>query len=118
MAGLIKRGDIWIADLNPGYGVEIHKKRPVVIISINSFNQNWPKVIVAATSSQTQPLGPEKVLLPKGLSEVDKDSVILASEIRTIDKTRLVKNIGKLSQEKLEEVEESLKLVLGMIELD
>ncbi|MBI2595250.1 type II toxin-antitoxin system PemK/MazF family toxin [Candidatus Daviesbacteria bacterium] len=117
MARLIKHGDIWIADLNPGFGLEIHKKRPVLIISINEFNNAWPKIIVAATSLQTKPIGPEKVFVPKGYFGFAKDSVILASEIRTIDKSRLIKKIGKLSKEKLEEVEDALKLVLGMIEI-
>ncbi len=113
----VKRGEVWIADLNPGYGVEIHKKRPVVIISNNLINNNSPRIIVLPFSTQVYPLNPGKVLIQKGEYNLEKDSVILASDIRSIDKDRLIKKVGVVPSEKMLEVEESLKLVLGMIEI-
>lgn len=118
MARLIKRGQVWIADLNPGFGIEIRKKRPVLIISNDQINKLLPTIIVVPVSSQVFPLGPEKVLLPKNSAGLDKDSVVLAPTIKSIDKVRLVNKIGKLKQDKLLEIEDSLKLVLGMIKLD
>lgn len=117
MARIIRRGQIWIADLNPGFGIEIHKKRPALIISNNEINTYSPRIIVVPLSSQIVPLGPEKVFLPKKSAGISKDSVVLAPEVRSVDKNRLMKKIGKISQEKMFEVEEALKLVLGMIEI-
>lgn len=115
---LIKRGDIYIADFDPSFGQEIHKKRPVLIISNDILNQISPTLIVLPFSSVIpQTISFEKVKLSK-IKGLAKESVILVNHIRAIDKSRLIKKIGKLSKSKLEEVEESLKLVLGMIELD
>ena len=113
-----KRGEIYIADLNPAFGREIHKKRPVLVISSDVINKNFPTVIMLPFSS-IMPLGigVDTIKVPKKAG-LDKDSVILATQIRSIDKSRLVAKVGKLSGEKLEEVEDSLKLVLGMVSLD
>lgn len=114
----IRRGEVWIADLNPGYGVEIHKKRPVVVISNNLINNHSLRIIVLPFTTQVHPLNAGKVLIPKGEYSLEKESAILVSDIRSIDKNRLIKKIGTVPQEKMLEVEESLKLVLGMTELD
>ena len=113
-----KRGDIWIADLIPGKGWEVAKKRPVIVISTNEINKILPLVVIIPISSRShQALGPERVFIEKGVL-LEKDSVALSHQIRAIDKTRLSKKIGILSMEKLIEVEESLKIVLGMIALE
>lgn len=117
MARLIKRGQIWIADLNPGYGIEIHKKRPVLVISGDIFNRQLKTIIVIPISTQVLPLGPEKILIEKHGSNLENDSAVLAVDIRAIDKDRLVKRIGKVSKQKMSEVEDTIKLVLDMEEI-
>lgn len=113
-----KRGEIYIADLNPGFGREIHKKRPVLIISNDILNQtSFTTVITPFSSIVPQFISPDMVEAPQ-LKGLDKESVILIDKIRSIDKERLMEKVGRLSQAKLSEVEESLKLVLGMVELD
>lgn len=114
----VKRGEVWIADLNPGYGVEIHKKRPVTIISNNLINNHSPRLIVLPFTSQVYPTNPGKVLISKGEFNLTRESAILVSDIRSIDKKRLLKKLGVLTKDKLLEVEDALKLVLGIIELD
>ncbi len=114
---MVKRGQIWIVDFNPGFGREIHKKRPALIISIDLLNANLPTVVVIPLSSQIKTFAPEKVFLPKKSIRLDKDSMILPHLIRAVDKERLIEKVGRISQEKMLEVEESLKLVLGMIEI-
>lgn len=114
----IRRGEVWITDLNPGYGVEIHKKRPVVVISNDLINNHSLRIIVLPFTTQVRPLNAGKVLIPKGEYNLEKESAILVSDIRSIDKIRLIKKIDKIPQEKMLEVEESLKLVLGITELD
>jgi len=109
-----KHGQVYVADLNPGIGREMHKKRPVLVVSNNNLNKNTPYVvIIPASSIVPQVLNPEMVFIgkPKGF---DKESVFLPLYIRSIDKDRLIQDIGKLSKAKFLEVQEALKLVLGI----
>ncbi len=114
MAG-IKRGDLWIADLRPGQGFEIAKKRPCLIVSSNDVNSISPTVIVIPLSSQAYKiLGPERLFISKKETRLAKDSVILVTQIRAIDKNRLIKLIGHVSKSKLQEVEDGIKIVLDL----
>lgn len=112
--GYPKRGQIYIADLDPSFGREIHKKRPVLVVSSNELNQNTPYVvIVPASSIVPKVLNPEMVFIgqPEGF---DKKSVLLPLYIRSIDKSRLSTKIGDLSKAKLLEVDSALKIVLDL----
>ena len=109
-----KRGEIFIADLNPSFGREIYKKRPVLVISNNILNRVLPTVIIIPFSSIVpQFIGPDmvKVNKQKGL---DKSSAIIVNQMRSIDRKRLVKNTGKLSRIDLEQVEEAVRIVLDI----
>jgi len=109
-----KRGQIFVADLDPAFGREIHKKRPVLIVSSNNLNQNTPYVVIVPSSSMVpQILTPEIVSVgkPKGF---DKESVFLPLYMRSIDKERLIKKIGNLSKNKFQQVEDAVKFVLGL----
>lgn len=109
-----RRGEIYIADLDPGFGKEIHKRRPVLVISTNNINQNTHQAIIIPSSSIIpRIIHPEMVKLGR-LKGLEKESVLLPVFIRSIDNKRLTKKVGKLSQEKLEEVIEALNLVLGL----
>lgn len=109
-----KKKEIFIADLDPGYGREIRKKRPVLIASSDSFNQAFPTVVIIPFSSIIPGfVGPDviKFSRQKGL---EKESALITTQIRSIDKDRLIKKIGKISKQKFLEVEEAVKLVLGL----
>ena len=109
-----KRGQIYIADLDPAFGREIHKKRPVLIISNDDFNQSTPYVVIVPSSSVIpQTLTPEIIFLgkPKGF---DQESVLLPLYIRNIDQDRLIKKVGNLSKSKFKEVEDAVKLILAL----
>lgn len=109
-----KRGHFYIADLDPSFRREIHKKRPVLIISNNKSNQETPYAVVIPSSSIIpQMLSAEMVYLGKP-KNFDEESMLLPLFIRNIDKDRLIKKIGKISKNKMQEVEEAIKLVLGM----
>ena len=113
-----KRGEIYIADLDPAYGREMHKKRPVLIISNNSLNEILPTIIMIPFSSIVPlDLGPDFV---KFLNQkyLNKESTLVVNQLGAIDKVRLIKKIGKISKIKLREVEEAAKLVLGITEYD
>lgn len=112
-----KRGEFYIVDLDPGFGREIHKKRPVLVISDNIVNSTrYHIVIIPASTIIPRILTSDMVFLgkPKGF---DEKSVLLPLFIRGIDKDRLIKKIGKISKIKLSKIEESLKLILGMSDL-
>ncbi len=113
-----KRGHIYIADLEPSFGREIHKKRPVLIISNDMANQNTPYAVIIPTSSLVPNVIPEGAVHLGKLRGLDKESILLPLFIRSIDQDRLIKKVGKLSKEKLKEVEYSLKLVLGLVSID
>lgn len=109
-----KRGHFYIADLEPAFKREMHKKRPVLIISNNKSNLETPYVIVIPTSSIIpNVVSPEMVRLGKPTG-FDEESILLPLFIRNIDKDRLIKKIGMVSKSKLKETEEALKLVLGL----
>lgn len=118
MAGLIKRGDFWVVDLEPGFAKEIHKKRPGLIISGNRFNKTTPYIIVIPTTSIVPEVMSEEMIYLGKLKGFDQESTLLPLYIRSIDRDRLIKKIGKISREKFAEAEEKLKLVLGLNSLD
>lgn len=113
-----KRGEVYVADLNPGSGREIHKKRPVLIISSNLLNENSFTVIMVPLSSIVPKNLSFDMIAVSDLEGLHKKSVILVDQIRSVDRERLLKKIGVVSKEKMFEVEDALKLVLGMTALD
>lgn len=115
---VIKRGDIFYADLSPVIGSEQGGIRPVLIIQNDIGNKYSPTVIVTAITSQIN-----KAKLPTHIeiNAVDyglaKDSVILLEQLRTIDKKRLREKIGNLSHELMEKVDEALSISLGLTDV-
>lgn len=108
-----KRGEIYIADLDPAFGREIYKKRPVLIISNNLINQNSFHIIsVPFSSIVPEVMGPDMIKV--SVKELSKESVILTNQIISIDKVRLLKKVRKISKQKIQEVEKALKLVLEL----
>ena len=115
---LIKRGDIFYADLSPVIGSEQGGIRPVLIVQNDIGNKYSPTVIAAAITSQINkaklPTHIEISALEYGLV---KDSVILLEQIRTIDKKRLREKIGHLDDELMENVNEALGISFGLMDL-
>lgn len=114
---LIKRGDIFYADLSPVIGSEQGGIRPVIVVQNDIGNKYSPTVIVAAVTSQINKAKlPTHVEIPQeyGLA---KDSVILLEQVRTIDKKRLREKAGHLSDELVDKVNEALDISLGLIDI-
>ncbi len=110
----VKRGEIYFANLNPVVGSEQGGVRPVLILQNDTGNKYSPTTIVAAvTSRHKRARLPTHVPLAAREGPLDKDSVVLLEQVRTIDKTRLKEKIGKLSPEELAQVQDALKLSLG-----
>lgn len=115
MEKIIKRGDIYYANLNPVIGSEQGGIRPVLIISNDIGNKHSPTVIVAAITSRVQ----TKAKLPthtivNDFAGLDKDSVILLEQIRTIDKQRLQEYLGTLDRRFLLAVDKALAISVAL----
>jgi mRNA interferase MazF len=115
---VIKRGDIYYADLSPVIGSEQGGIRPVLIVQNDVGNKYSPTVIAAAITSQINkaklPTHIEIGALEYGLA---KDSVILLEQIRTIDKKRLREKIGHLDDELMTKVNNALEVSFGLLEI-
>lgn len=111
---IIKRGELYFADLSPVLGSEQGGVRPVLILQNDIGNKYSPTVIIAAITSRLY-----KAKLPTHISldaenfGLSKDSIILLEQIRTIDKQRLRERIGELSHIKMKEVDNALLISLG-----
>ena len=112
---IVKRGDIYYADLSPVIGSEQGGIRPVLIIQNDVGNKYSPTVIAAAITSQINkakmPTHIELLAKDYGLL---KDSVILTEQIRTIDKRRLREKIGRLDKELMTKVDTALSISFGI----
>ncbi|MGE5508812.1 MAG: type II toxin-antitoxin system PemK/MazF family toxin [Chitinophagales bacterium] len=107
------RGEIYFADLNPVTGSEQGGLRPVLVLQNDVGNKHSPTTIVAAITSRIHKARlPTHVRLPKG--ELDRDSVILLEQLRTIDKARLRQRVTRLDRLRMEEVDEALEISLGL----
>ena len=111
----LKRGDIWLVNLDPTVGHEIQKQRPAIIIQNNLGNKYSPITIVAPITSQgTDKIYPIELLLTDENSGLKKESKALFNQIRAVDKRRLIKKIGKLTEETAENMNEAIKISLGL----
>lgn len=113
---MIARGDLFSASLDPVIGSEQGGIRPVLVIQNDVGNRHSPTVIVLAVTGQLNKARlPTHVPVPASGNGLQKDSVILAEQIRTLDKRRLRERIGTLSPELMDKVSEALKVSLGFI---
>jgi mRNA interferase MazF len=111
----IKRGEIYLAALDPVVGKEISKTRPVVIISNDKNNQfSGTVTILPITSQNLEKIYPFEVFLAKGSGNLPKDSKVKADQTRTIDKTRVLTQIGKLKANEVAEIETAIRIHLGL----
>ncbi|ABO65591.1 type II toxin-antitoxin system endoribonuclease NdoA [Geobacillus sp. G4] len=114
---IVKRGDVYFADLSPVVGSEQGGVRPVLVIQNDIGNRFSPTVIVAAITAQIQKAKlPTHVEIDAKRYGFERDSVILLEQIRTIDKQRLTDKITHLDDEMMDKVDEALQISLGLID--
>ncbi len=112
---IVKRGDIYYADLSPVVGSEQGGIRPVLVIQNDIGNKYSPTVIAAAITSQINKAKmPTHIELCAKEYGLNKDSVILLEQIRTIDKRRLREKIGKVDDSIMENVNNALQISFGL----
>lgn len=112
---IVKRGDIYYADLSPVVGSEQGGTRPVVVVQNDIGNKYSPTIIVCAITSQINKAKlPTHIEVKSGNFGLAKDSVILLEQIRTIDKRRLKEKVGRCDDSVMERIDRVLQISLGM----
>lgn len=115
---VVKRGDIFYADLSPVVGSEQGGVRPVLVVQNDVGNKFSPTVIISAITSQINKAKmPTHIEIAADEYGLAKDSVILAEQIRTIDKRRLKERIGKLDDDLMQKVDDALAVSFGLTEI-
>jgi len=111
----IKRGYIYLATLDPVVGNEIAKTRPVAVIS-NDINNEFSGTVTVLpiTSKNLRKIYPFEVYFGKGTGNLPKNSKVKTDQIRTLDKSRLVKLIGELGIKEIKAIEKALKIHLTL----
>ena len=116
MENLIKRGEIYFADLSPVVGSEQGGVRPVLVIQNDVGNKFSPTVIVSAITSQlTKAKLPTHIELSSTEYHLPKNSVVLLEQIRTLDKRRLKEKISVLDERKMREINRAILVSLGFV---
>ena len=110
----IKRGELYYADLSPVVGSEQGGVRPVLVVQNDVGNKYSPTVIAAAVTSKINKAKlPTHIELPSSSYGLQRDSVILLEQIRTLDKRRLKERIGELNESTMSMVDKAILISLG-----
>ena len=111
-----RRGEVYLVNFDPSMGAEIQKTRPALILQNDIANRSSPITIIAAVTSQyDEPLYPTEVLLKPPEGGMLKNSVVLLNQIRSVDKQRLVRQLGTLRSETMNKVDWAIQLSLGLV---
>lgn len=112
---MINRGDIYYADLSPVVGSEQGGMRPVLIVQNDVGNKFSPTVIAAAITSQKYKTDlPTHIKVSATGSGLEKDSIVLLEQVRTIDKKRLKERMGTLDNREMNRVNHALQVSFGL----
>ena len=113
---IVRRGDIFFADLSPVVGSEQGGDRPVLIIQNDTGNRYSPTVIAAAITSQTGKARlPTHIALPVNENcGLNRDSIILLEQVRTLDKKRLRERMGHVEEQVMEKVDTAIAVSFGL----
>jgi mRNA interferase MazF len=115
----MRRGDIWLADLEPIRGSEANNRRPVILVSTDAANVQAERlgrgvVTVVPVTSNTKRIFPFQVLLEVGDSGLDRDSKAQAEQLRSIDVSRLERRLGRLTPQLLRHLDGAICLHLAL----
>ncbi len=112
---MVRRGDVFYADLSPVIGSEQGGVRPVLVVQNDIGNKYSPTIIIAAITSQINKAKlPTHVEITAPEYGLPKDSVVLLEQIRTIDKKRLREKIGRFNDDMMRSVDDALKISVGL----
>jgi len=110
------RGEIWWADFGIPFGSEPGFKRPVLVIQDDEFNKSKIRTVIVVPFSTNLLLAdaPGNVLLEKKVTDLSKDSVLVASQVTTVDRSRVIEKISTIDHRFFGEIEDGIKIVLGI----
>ena len=113
-----RRGDVYLVSFDPTVGAEIQKTRPALVVQNDIANRFSPITIVAAITSRFDAsLYPTEVGIRPPEGGLDTDSVVLLNQIRSIDRQRLIRRLGRVSSDTMRRVDRALVVSLGLVEL-
>lgn len=116
---IVKRGEVYLAELNPVVGSEQGGRRPVLIVQNDVGNKYSPTVIASAITARiSKGRLPTHIEIKKDDVGLLMDSVILLEQIRTIDKERLIQKIGALTADMMAKVDRGLMISLGLFDAE
>lgn len=110
----VKRGEIYYADLSPVIGSEQAGIRPILVVQNDVGNKFSPTIIGIAITSKQKVKLPTHIEIEGTKYGLDKDSVILAEQIRTLDKKRLREKVGQIDEETMEKVKRAIEISFGI----
>jgi len=113
---VIRKGSIYWVDFSPDKGSEPSGRRPGLVLQSNVLNDSKINTVIMVSITSTMKFGelPGNVTLRKGEANLPKKCVINVTQIKSVDKSSVKEKIGTLSNKKMEEVHEGLKLVMGL----
>lgn len=110
-----KQFEIWLADLNPRFGTETGKTRPILVIQSDLLNKSHPSTIICPITSNIKK-GVEilRVNINKNTGGLNQESSVMIDQVRSIDNKRFIKKLGNLPISLREKVLENLKIVMDL----
>jgi mRNA interferase MazF len=112
---IVKRGEIWLADLNPTRGSEQAGMRPILVLQNDTIGAFTTTLLaIPLTTNMRRAALPSGVLIPQGHGGLTADSVALCHQLRALDKTRLHRKLGSVNQQIIEAVEIRMLFTLGI----
>ena len=112
---MVKRGEIYMADLSGVQGSEQGGIRPVLVIQNDTGNMHSPTTIVAAITTKNKTNIPTHIELDKCLCGLPQDSIVLLEQIRTIDKSRLIRQIGSVPLDYMDKINNAILISFGFM---
>lgn len=110
----IKQFEVWIANLDPRFGTEAGKVRPVLIVQTDLLNNIHPSTLICPITSKIRKEAEIlRVHLPKGVAGVKEECDIMIDQLRAIDNRRLIKKTGKLSKDLSQTIIKNIQIILN-----
>ncbi|HHN48838.1 MAG TPA: type II toxin-antitoxin system PemK/MazF family toxin [Bacteroidales bacterium] len=110
-----KKSEIWIANLDPKYGTETGKIRPVLIVQSNLLNKIHPSTLICPITTNISPESQIlRVNIKKGTANVKEDCDVMIDQLRAIDNRRLIRRTGELPKDIAKKVTDNIKIILDI----
>lgn len=110
----VRRGDVVLAALNPTVGKEIRKTRPAVVVSNDRLNDLSGIVVVIPLTKNARRVSPSHAIIPRGIAGLAFTSKAVTEHVRAIDRSRIVRQLGRLPARLLADIEDALVNTLDL----